>query len=65
MWSRKVCKARVCEEDMAIIAVFTKEEQKEIRGLKREEKSGKTINWDGPLTRIMNNGIKRWKGFKP
>lgn len=65
MWSRKVCKARICEEDMAIVVVFSKEEQKEIRALKKEDKAGKDINWDAVLSRIMNNGIQRWKRFKP
>lgn len=49
---------------MTITCIFTKEEQREINRLKKEEKNGKDINWDEVLTRTMKNGTERWKRFK-
>lgn len=49
---------------MTIICIFTEEERREINRLKKEEKEGKTINWDEVLTRQMNDGQERWKRFK-
>ena len=45
---------------MPIIAIFTKEEQTELRKMKKQEKDGKVIDWGTYLTKRTLKGQERW-----
>lgn len=49
---------------MTITCIFTKEEQREINRLKKQEKEGKDINWEDFLSKRSMIGQQRWKRFK-
>ncbi len=46
---------------MPVIAIFTKEEQTELKKMKKQEKDGKVIDWDTYLTKRTLKGEERWK----
>ena len=45
---------------MPIVAVFTKEEQTELKKMKKLEKDGKVINWESYLAKRSLKGQERW-----
>ncbi len=49
---------------MPIIAVFTKEEQMELKKMKKQEKDGKVVDWDTYLTKRSLKGEERWKNYQ-
>lgn len=44
--------------------IFTKQDQKELRALKRREKNGEEIDWDTVLSKRSDLGRERWKRFR-
>jgi len=49
---------------MPIIAIFTKEEQTELKKMKKQEKDGKVIDWDTYLTKRSQVAEERWKNYQ-
>ncbi len=49
---------------MPITEIFTKEDQAELKKMKKQEKEGKVIDWGSYLTKRSLRGQERWKNYQ-
>lgn len=48
---------------MPITCLFTQQQNKEIRQLRKREKKGETIDWMPVLDRMIEEGREKWKRY--